>query len=79
MTAHGTVSSYNNHACRCPHCRKAARDYNRERRTRLSQAPGKQIPHGTRNGYITYSCRCDRCRQANRDYLAAYEAERRTA
>ena len=54
---HGTGYRYNR-GCRCPRCRKAAKDL---RLRRTERGPTK---HGTVSAYVNYGCRCDECRAA---------------
>lgn len=72
MTAHGRLSTYRRHHCRCDACRDAARAAWRAFRARKAAGPG--LPpgdsrHGTLNGYTNWLCRCDTCRDAWSGYL----------
>ena len=48
--------------CRCPECKRANSDYQKEIRYRLNDT---EPPfHGTTHIYQMYGCRCDECRAA---------------
>lgn len=80
LPAHGTVTRYTNHKCRCRKCRAAGTAYMRELRARMKQTPEKKIPHGTANGYENYGCRCRKCVKAKSlARHAQYIASKQTA
>lgn len=65
LPAHGTITRYYNHKCRCTKCKKAGREHMRELRAKLrASTPASKIPHGTVNGYENYGCRCRKCVKA---------------
>lgn len=71
---HGTISTYNNHRCRCDKCRAGNTAWMKRRRTdRIAGIPatknGVDGP-GTHNAwtYTNWGCRCDICREASRQY-----------
>jgi len=77
---HGTVSTYNNHGCRCEQCKIAARAYARVYRESKRHGfpkepepqpvePSRWHEHGTRSAYLYHRCRCDECRTANASYM----------
>jgi hypothetical protein len=79
---HGTMSSYNNRACRCGECSDAQRRYHKEwREARLAsreQVDGRWIAplpderHGKPGTYSNYGCRCRKCTRAWREqYMLA--------
>jgi DNA mismatch endonuclease (patch repair protein) len=61
--AHGTISTYSNHGCRCTDCRQANARYHQQLLGRYRQQGGRG-EHGTDYRYRT-GCRCDRCRGAH--------------
>ncbi|WP_412747312.1 very short patch repair endonuclease [Krasilnikovia sp. MM14-A1004] len=61
--AHGTLSTYSNHGCRCADCRRANAQYQQQLLARYRQHGGRG-EHGTDYRYRT-GCRCDRCRAAH--------------
>lgn len=63
MVAHGTLSRYNNHGCRCEPCMDAMRTYRAEYAARKAAgAPTRRYRlHGTLDTYDD-GCRCRRCR-----------------
>jgi sigma-70-like protein len=70
---HGSLYRYSHLKCRCPKCRKAARDAYAER---IAKGPTK---HGTASSYRNYGCRCPRCKAAERLYQRKRKAEKRQA
>jgi len=62
LAKHGTSTRYYTLKCRCDRCRKYAREYMRELRSKLKTSTTK-IPHGL-NGYENYACRCRKCVKA---------------
>jgi RNA polymerase sigma factor (sigma-70 family) len=73
---HGTVSEYNNHGCRCPECRAAKREYDRQAREDRQAAEVPPELHGTDNAYTNYGCRCPYCREARHDWHVARQTGR---
>jgi hypothetical protein len=71
--------------CRCDICRKAKREYARERRAAAKQAAdarGKEraagtFRHGTRFGYEERGCRCAECVEARRAMQRTFSAAKR--
>jgi hypothetical protein len=65
---HG-LNGYNNLDCRCPICRAANTEYQRDlRRRKANTLPLGDPRHGTLSGYTNYRCRCGQCRAARRAY-----------
>lgn len=60
--AHGTISTYTNHNCRCKPCRAEARRVANEYRERLrAEGIPEDVAHGTKKAYVIYKCRCTPC------------------
>ena len=78
--AHGTVSRYRYHKCRCDDCRRANRLQKRRERHNGEDGPEhgmKTAQHGTRSKYVSGGCRCGLCKEANRIYQREKMKERR--
>lgn len=67
MTPHGSISTYNNHDCRCDACKAAWNAYCKKRREERKKGdPGKRgatspLEHNATT-YTNWGCRCDECR-----------------
>jgi hypothetical protein len=74
---HG-YSAYVKDKCRCPICREAAMEKQRQYREakRNGHPPKtqrKKAVHGTVHMYSKYKCRCPRCKKAKAKYMAEYK------
>ena len=74
---HG-YAAYVKDRCRCPTCREAAMEKQRQYREnkRNGQPPKsqrKKAVHGTVHMYSKYKCRCPRCKKAKAKYMAEYK------
>lgn len=87
MSAHGTISRYNNYRCRCDDCRAAMNAYRRAYKIRRKQGapirPYRRLadrlakPEHGLTRYRLHNCRCTVCVAANRQQLADVEAWKR--
>ena len=86
---HGTNSGYVNAGCRCPMCKEAHSNYERDRRKKVNEkrvieralrAPGYEVQeakeHGVEYSYVHLGCRCVACKTAA---SAARDKRRRNA
>ena len=75
---HGRRSTYVALRCRCPLCRQANADYQRQLRSvvRLPVPDGQ--PHGAHDTYLQYGCRCVACRRTQRNLTRHQTKQERT-
>lgn len=76
IPAHGTISRYRYHKCRCDDCRHANTISKRVERTGDPTAGMKTAQHGSRSKYVR-GCRCGLCKSANRMYQRDMMRQRR--
>lgn len=86
VPAHGKISEYFRHKCRCEECRKCYSVWKKEYRRKKAIADG--IPHGVRLPYrreskhgeelsYTRGCRCDLCRKGHAEYALKMKRKKR--
>ena len=83
---HGTISTYNNHRCRCAECRASWAAYVKKRKAeRLAGIPARKgvILTGPKthnaNAYMAWDCRCDPCVSDHRRRSKRLKTERNRA
>lgn len=67
---HGLLSGYQHYGCRCDLCKKAKKEYEKQRvLKKVPELVGpKPIKHGTGTAYSYHGCRCEVCCAYHRGY-----------